>query len=299
MPSEHYGPAGCLYSCDSSAGHGEYWVHFHGNLFAVNAYEMTFVKPNITRYTHAEHLSICLYEDASNLHVDGYHVEPGAVSVYIADDGHEYVGRYTAGAHVKATSITLSPDYYRDYVRQRFGSVPDVRAAFAKVDGRKDFPELVLLLRRVRAYRGDEMAADLFYEGAMAEAMGLVLNEAALLEGEGEATPLNRDDIDALDSLEPYVRERLGEGITVEQMAQQACMGLTKFKTAFKSRYGCTPAAYVQGLRMERACELLEQTGLPIAVVAREVGYHKPGAFGQTFKRTTGVLPSAYRNRHR
>lgn len=296
-PSGNYGPSGSLYTFDNDTGHGEYWVHFHGNLFAVNAYEMTFDKPGSMRYTHAEHLSICLYEDMQNMEADGYHAEAGAVSVYIAENGREYVGRYKAGAHVKATSITISPDYYRDYLQQRFGSIPDVREAFAKVDGRKDFPELVSLFKRVRDYLGDGMAADLFYEGAVAEAVGLVIDKAAALDEKGIETSLGRDDIVALDNLESYVRDRLGEDITVAQLAQQVCMGLTKFNAAFKSRYWCTPAAYVQSLRMEHACELLEKTDLPIAAIAQSVGYHKQSAFGQTFKRTIGVLPSAYRKR--
>ena len=42
----------------------------------------------------------------------------------------------------------------RDYLQARFGNIPDVRRAFALVDGRTDFPELVALFKQVRAYQG-------------------------------------------------------------------------------------------------------------------------------------------------
>lgn len=298
-PSKSYGPSGSVYACDNDVAHGEYWVHFHENLFAVNAYEMFFGKPCVMRYEHAEHMSVCLYEDATNMIADGYKVEPGTVSVYLGEDGQEFVGRYSAEAHVKATSITITPDYYRDYLRKRFGTVPDVRPAFAKMDGRRDFPELTSLLRRIREYHGDGIAADLFYEGAVAEAMGLVMKRAADIDTAGAETMLTRVDVDALSQLEAYVTRHLDETLTVEQMARRCCMGLTKFKAAFKNSYGCTPAQYVHRARMSRAKELLEKTDDSVAAVAAQVGYRKASAFCAAFKRSEGVLPGHYHDRMR
>lgn len=299
VPSNKYGPSGDLYSYNNTRGHGEYWVHFHENLFAVNVYEMFFEESGTMCYQHPEHLSICLYEDATNLWASNYHVQPGALSVYIAQDKQEYQVRFEAGSHIKATSLTISPDYYREYLQQRFGSVPNIPEAFAKMDGRKDFPELVSLLQRMRDYRGDGMAADLFYEGVVAEVVGLVVKRAADLDATEKSVVLAREDTTALDELEVYVQQHLNQNITVEHMARQCCMGLTKFKAAFKNQYGYTPASFVRRARMMRAKELLEQTNDSIALIAAAVGYRKVGAFTSAFKRVTSVLPSVYRERLR
>lgn len=40
---------------------------------------------------------------------------------------------------MKGASITVSPIYYRDYLEKRFGPIPDVRQAFAKVGEHGDF----------------------------------------------------------------------------------------------------------------------------------------------------------------
>ena len=66
---------------------------------------------------------------------------------------------------------------------------------------------------------------------------------------------------------------------------------------AFKAAYGTSPAAFVADARIERAIELLNSTDEPIAHIARAVGYRKPGAFAEAFRRRTGVPPSAYRRR--
>lgn len=180
-----YGSAGSVYRFANGCGHGEYWAYFHDNLFAVNAFDMTFEHAGVMRYRHAEHLSIGYYE-AADLIVQsgGSTLRAGAISTYLAEEGAEYVALYQPGSATRATSITISPDYYRDYLQARFGNIPDVRRAFALVDGRTDFPELVALFKQVRAYQGTGMAATLFYEGAVAEALALVIERAAAIEAE-------------------------------------------------------------------------------------------------------------------
>ena len=59
-----YGSAGSVYRFANGCGHGEYWAYFHDNLFAVNAFDMTFEHAGVMRYRHAEHLSIGYYEAA-------------------------------------------------------------------------------------------------------------------------------------------------------------------------------------------------------------------------------------------
>ncbi len=294
-PAHGYGPAGSVHAFDDERGRGEYWTYLHGGMFAVNAFEMTFEERSMLRYRHAEHLSICLYEDVRGVEVEGLRMRPGAVSVYIAGEGGEFAARCGRGARMKGASITVSPIYYRDYLEKRFGPIPDVRQAFAKVGEHGDFPEMASLLRRIRGYRGDGMAASLFYEGAVAEAMGLVMGRAAGTDGDGHGLA-DDDDLAALDALEAYLGGHLDQQVSVELMARLACMGLTKFKLAFKGRYGRTPASYVHSLRMEKACELLASTDIPVFAVAQQVGYRSASSFTQAFRRFTGVLPSDYRD---
>jgi AraC-like DNA-binding protein len=63
----------------------------------------------------------------------------------------------------------------------------------------------------------------------------------------------------------------------------------------FRQRYGISFQGYLQKLRMEKAAELLRTTRLPIASVARRVGYRDVSRFGQHFKRRFAREPSRWR----
>ena len=295
--ADPYGAAGNLYLFSNEYGNGEYCVYFRDNMFAVNAYEMSFVREGVMRYRHAEHLTAVYYEDISDFQQIGDDgAAPGAVSSYIAEEGAEYVAHLRPGGHVKATSITISPDYYRDYLSARFGEIPDIRHAFSPVDGRRDIPELVALFKRIRAYRGKGMAADMFYEGTVSEALALVLKKAAELESDaGAGTALPEADRRAIEAVDSHIRAHLAEGLANDELASVACMRLTKFKQAFRQVYAMTPQSYVTALRIERASKLLRETDLPVASIAREVGYGKPGAFALAFRRRTGTTPTEFR----
>lgn len=65
----------------------------------------------------------------------------------------------------------------------------------------------------------------------------------------------------------------------------------------FRQHYGLSFQAYLQKLRLEKAAELLVTTRLPIARIARRVGYCDVSRFGQHFKRHHGHTPSEWRKR--
>lgn len=291
-----YGPAGCLHAFDNENGSGEYWAYFRDNLFAVNAFDMTFRRAGTMRYRHPEHLSIGCYETRASVVEQGRGVVPdGTVSVYLAEEDAWYIAHYGVGSTTRGTSITMSPDYYRDYLQARFGKLPDVRRAFELVDGSRDFPELMALFKQARAYRGVGMAAELFYEGVVAEAMALVMQRAADLEQAGGRPVVSAIDRVALERVVRHIDSHLGSDLSCAALARCACMGQTKFKRVFNEVMGTPPASYVHKARMERAAELIRATDMTMAQVAHEVGYRKPGAFSAAFRRHAGVLPSEMR----
>ena len=65
----------------------------------------------------------------------------------------------------------------------------------------------------------------------------------------------------------------------------------------FKCYYGLTPMEYTRQKKLERAQELLWETGLPVVEIAAEVGFESLSAFYSFFKRRTNVTPKAFRSR--
>jgi AraC family transcriptional regulator len=64
---------------------------------------------------------------------------------------------------------------------------------------------------------------------------------------------------------------------------------------AFRATAGVTPLDYINEKRIRRAAAMLVQEQVPITELALRVGFSSPGHFARTFRRVTGVSPSAYR----
>lgn len=67
----------------------------------------------------------------------------------------------------------------------------------------------------------------------------------------------------------------------------------------FFKEFGITPYEYQLDLKMKYVCTLLENTAIPISVIAETVGYNDPQYFSGLFKRKVGIPPSVYRKDRR
>lgn len=88
---------------------------------------------------------------------------------------------------------------------------------------------------------------------------------------------------------------RLGEPLTVDQLAKEAGMSRRSFLRWFKAATGETPAAHLAALKTRRACELLEAGNCSVEEVSSLCGYESAGAFREMFRRSTGMCPTAWR----
>ncbi len=74
---------------------------------------------------------------------------------------------------------------------------------------------------------------------------------------------------------------------------------LSGFSHLFRSQTGTTFREYLHRARMERACELLRSTEMPVGEVVREIGYADATSFIRKFKREIGATPAQYRKNDR
>jgi AraC family transcriptional regulator len=92
-----------------------------------------------------------------------------------------------------------------------------------------------------------------------------------------------------------YLRDHLGEDVTLDQLARLASLSKYHFIRTFRAMLGVTPHRYLTGLRMSRAAELLTGTAQSVQQVAFTCGYRSPGQFAAAFKREYGVSPRNFR----
>lgn len=95
------------------------------------------------------------------------------------------------------------------------------------------------------------------------------------------------------------MRSRLAEDISLEDLAAEVRLSPYHFLRMFKKNVGVPPRVYLQHLRIERACALLEETDLSIAAIAREVGCSSAPVLARLFLKVRGVRPSEYRRMRR
>ncbi|MBJ7555829.1 GlxA family transcriptional regulator [Marinomonas spartinae] len=82
-----------------------------------------------------------------------------------------------------------------------------------------------------------------------------------------------------------------------DTMAQLANLTPRTFLRRFAKCTGLTPNEYLQRLRIQVACDTLEQTTLPFETIALQVGYDDVGSCRKAFRKITGLTPSAFRQR--
>ena len=91
------------------------------------------------------------------------------------------------------------------------------------------------------------------------------------------------------------LRARLSEDVSLEELAAEARLSPFHFARMFKQSVGVPPRVYLTRLRLERACELLEQTDLTITEIALELGYSSNQVFARVFLKHRRTSPSDYR----
>ena len=91
--------------------------------------------------------------------------------------------------------------------------------------------------------------------------------------------------------------EQPGAAFTVEGLAMIAGMSRSAFAVAFRRAFGQSPMSLVQLVRLRRASELLVTTALPVAEVAKRVGFSSRSNFSLAFSQIHGMDPSRFRRR--
>ncbi|MCW4460724.1 AraC family transcriptional regulator [Sphingomonas sp. BT-65] len=92
-----------------------------------------------------------------------------------------------------------------------------------------------------------------------------------------------------------FIEAHLAEELTLECLAQVACLSTFHFARAFKGATGLAPHQFVTARRLEWARLRLRSSSDSFEVVAAEIGYTNVGHFRRLFRARIGLLPSQIR----
>jgi transcriptional regulator GlxA family with amidase domain len=102
---------------------------------------------------------------------------------------------------------------------------------------------------------------------------------------------------ESLGPLLAWAQERLGEPLTVADLAARAAVSPATLHRRFRAQLGTTPLAWLTGERVAVACRLIERGEERLEVVASRSGLGTAANLRARLRRETGLSPSDYRRR--
>ena len=206
-------------------------------------------------------------------------------------------GRNAQGQAVCMATLEVAYPYYR----QKAGAYQSAVIAAPDEDVIRRMAlcrrgELLEVFHDVAQYRGTGVAAALFHEAKVCEVIAYLVETLAAPQTAraAESGRCGEDQL-GLAKVVAYLGAHLQEEFSLDSLCQIACMGKTKLKRSFRDTYRCTLTDFLKQQRIQEAKQLLRETDLPIAAVARATGYVAGGRFAVFFRQMTGYLPSEYR----
>lgn len=94
---------------------------------------------------------------------------------------------------------------------------------------------------------------------------------------------------------ESWVRKNIARDFTIEELADAVALTPRTFARRIADTCGISPIQFVQRIKIERACHLLETTRLSVDEIARQVGYSEPSTLRRLIRRDTKQTPGHFR----
>ncbi|WP_432167845.1 GlxA family transcriptional regulator [Streptomyces sp. bgisy031] len=102
---------------------------------------------------------------------------------------------------------------------------------------------------------------------------------------------------ESLAPLLAWAQERIGEPLSVADLAAHASVSPATLHRRFRAELGTTPLSWLTGERVALACRLIERGEERLDVVAARSGLGTAANLRARLRRETGLSPSAYRRR--
>jgi len=98
----------------------------------------------------------------------------------------------------------------------------------------------------------------------------------------------------AIDRAVAFIRDHFRERITIEQLAALVHLSSRQLNRKFVESFGLSPQSFIMKLRIQAACEALQDARLSISAVARDLGFYDQSIFTHHFQKHMGITPLRY-----
>jgi transcriptional regulator GlxA family with amidase domain len=92
-----------------------------------------------------------------------------------------------------------------------------------------------------------------------------------------------------------HVENHLGRRISLQEVADAACMEKTAFSKFFRRATGQKFRDFLQNLRIEKAIGEMTSSDISLTEIAFNVGFESLASFERAFRKFKSMTPSSYR----
>ncbi len=136
---------------------------------------------------------------------------------------------------------------------------------------------------------------EVFDADAASKLLSLLVAVGRMVSSQQSPTPVTKKR--RLERTLKYIHKNYTENLTVRQLAQMEYLSESRYRALFSAVMKQSPSEYIINLRMNTACELLENSAVDIRQVSQMVGYTDQRYFTRLFRKRYGCTPTEYRKR--
>ncbi len=97
--------------------------------------------------------------------------------------------------------------------------------------------------------------------------------------------------------IQHFIQANFQQMLSVAKLAQQCHLTERTFLRHFVTATGFKPSEYIQRLRIQKACDLLETTAFTFEAISLKVGYEDTSACRKAFVKIIGLTPKDFKRR--
>ncbi len=117
----------------------------------------------------------------------------------------------------------------------------------------------------------------------------------AILCGHGERVHDEGGKLDELRGVMELIDREYASHLTLADLAAAAHMSESHFCRSFSAVTHMTPFSYLQQVRIQKSCQYLKNSDLPVSRIALSCGFNDLSYYARRFRERIGCTPSEYR----